>query len=173
MVKRAQSPLLPAFKHGGFTLIEVLVVLVIAGISVAAVSLSLGVADESRKLEQQSRQLLNWFEHIQRDAVINHATYAIDFSGSADVLSVSIYSDGEWTPVENNLETYHLNEGTVIELHSYEDGLEEEDIDSIRFYPNMQYSPFRIFLKGSATGQQKITRDGTEPLVQEDTETAS
>lgn len=73
--RRNQLP----FRHGaGFTLIEILVVLVIVGIIVAIALISLGTLGDNRNLETEARRLSTLLQMVNDDATIQGRDFGLE-----------------------------------------------------------------------------------------------
>lgn len=68
------------FKSGtGFTLIEILIVMVIVGIIMAVAFLSFGILGDDRGLEKEARRLSSLIEVISEDAEIQGREFGLEF----------------------------------------------------------------------------------------------
>jgi len=67
----------------GFTLIEILVVLVIVGILVSVAFLSFGILGEDRSLEREARRLTSLVQVVSDDATMQGRDFGIEFMTSA------------------------------------------------------------------------------------------
>ena len=70
-------------KARGFTLIEILVVIVIVATIVSMALLSLGVAGEDEELDTERRRLAALIETVQDDAALQGREFGIEFTTSA------------------------------------------------------------------------------------------
>jgi len=70
-------------KARGFTLIEILVVIVIVATIVSMVLLSIGVAGEDEELDTERKRLAALIETVQDEALLQGREYGIEFTTSA------------------------------------------------------------------------------------------
>ena len=126
----------------GFTLIEILVVLVIVGIIVAAALLSLGTLGDDRNLQTQARRLTTLLQMATDDATIQGRDFGIEVMTAGYRFVEHEPLLNQWFEVTDDdlMRERKLEEGTefelVIEEHrvlledeSQETQREEEDID--------------------------------------------
>jgi general secretion pathway protein H len=164
----------------GFTLIEILVVLVIVGIIVAAALLSLGTLGDDRNLQTQARRLTTLLQMATDDATIQGRDFGIEVMTAGYRFVEHDPLLNQWFEVTDDdlMRKRKLEEGTefelVIEEHrvlledeSQETQREEEDIDERDLTDN--YLPHILILSSGDTSpfELRIVRssDRAEVLV--------
>ncbi|MDE0753416.1 MAG: type II secretion system minor pseudopilin GspH [Woeseiaceae bacterium] len=164
----------------GFTLIEILVVLVIVGIIVAAALLSLGTLGDDRNLQTQARRLTTLLQMATDDATIQGRDFGIEVMTAGYRFVEHDPLLNQWFEVTDDdlMRERKLEEGTefelVIEEHrvlledeSQESQREEEDIDERDLTDD--YLPHILILSSGDTSpfELRIVRssDRAEVLV--------
>ncbi|MGD9660835.1 MAG: prepilin-type N-terminal cleavage/methylation domain-containing protein [Porticoccaceae bacterium] len=90
---------LPKKHCRGFSLVEILVVLVILGLAVVFVTLGFQRLENDR-LEKQAGQLSAWLQAISDDAVLDSAVYGVWMAEDRQTLNVGFFFDNRWWPVK-------------------------------------------------------------------------
>jgi general secretion pathway protein H len=100
----------------GFTLLELMVVLVLVGIIFSFAVLSLGGDELAETMERETRRLAALIGMASDEAVIRGEELAIHFSD--DSYAFLMLRNGDWQPDENDrlLKTYRLPAGIQIRL---------------------------------------------------------
>jgi general secretion pathway protein H len=164
----------------GFTLIEILVVLVIVGIIVAAALFSLGTLGDDRNLQTQARRLTTLLQMATDDATIQGRDFGIEVMTAGYRFVEHDPLLNQWFEVTDDdlMRERKLEEGTefelVIEEHrvlledeSQETQREEEDIDERDLTDD--YLPHILILSSGDTSpfELRIVRssDRAEVLV--------
>ncbi|HHO70262.1 MAG TPA: prepilin-type N-terminal cleavage/methylation domain-containing protein [Halothiobacillus sp.] len=88
----------PAFKPRGFTLVEVMVVIVIITILVGMVTLSMGRIDPDAPSSVAERSRL-WLNQLQAQALARNQTIAVLLE--EQTLTAAIWHDDNWTPIDS------------------------------------------------------------------------
>ena len=109
----------------GFTLIEMLVVIVIIAVVVTAVSYSLSGVENTR-FSQQSQRLSNWLQHVSDTAVLDGGVYGI--RPELNTLTVVAWHANQWLPVINT-EVFDLGDSEFTFVQGDAAELEEKDFD--------------------------------------------
>ncbi|MCW8983384.1 MAG: type II secretion system minor pseudopilin GspH [Gammaproteobacteria bacterium] len=78
----------------GFTLLELLVVLVLIGIGLTLAVLSVGSGGLNRQLEQEARRFISLTELVGDEAIIQGREFGVDFSNSGYRFLTLV--DGQW-----------------------------------------------------------------------------
>ncbi|WP_299495853.1 type II secretion system minor pseudopilin GspH [uncultured Shewanella sp.] len=87
-------------RQKGFTLMEVLLVVLLMGLAAAAVTLSMGGAGKDRALEKTAQQFMQSVELVLDETVMSG-----DFVGivvEPDNYQFVLYAEGKWQPLEND-----------------------------------------------------------------------
>jgi len=141
----------------GFTLVEILVVLVIVGILVSVAFLSFGILGEERSLEREARRLNSLIELVSDEATTQGRDFGIEFMISGyrfvehDPLIDYWYEIiGDDYLVQRNLdegvEFELVLEGKRIELHEEAIKIEQDDEDTLRRDTTDDYLPHVLIL---------------------------
>jgi general secretion pathway protein H len=110
----------------GFSLLELLVVLVIIGIFFGVVMLSAGLLQSDRDVEQQARRLKSVIDLVREEALMQSRDYGVLFGNDGYRFYVYDYDERAWLePADDDLLAPHgLGDGLEIELR-----LEDRDLD--------------------------------------------
>ena len=84
----------------GFTLIEILIVIVIIGITVGFALLSFGDFGSSRRILFAADQLVNTIKMAQQQAILETSTLGIRFDNSSYQI-VKLQNFSQWQPISN------------------------------------------------------------------------
>lgn len=82
----------------GFTLVEIMVVIVILGMTVIFITLGFQRLEDDR-LEKQAGQLSAWLQAVSDNAVLDGAVYGAWAEGERQTLQVGFFLDNRWWPV--------------------------------------------------------------------------
>ena len=106
----AGTPVRRASRHAGFTLLEILVVVLIIGILTAGMLLSMNFAGKDTQLETESKRLLSLMNYVQEQAELQTRDYGVYFGQSGYEFVVYDVRTGTWRSVP---EDDALNERTL------------------------------------------------------------
>lgn len=135
----------------GFTLLELLVVVVIVGIMASMVSLSVG-GNESRALKNEAKRLTALLDMAIQESVLNGREMALEVDENS--YQFLVYFEEEWLPLEG-IDEFRLRELPLgIELQTEVEGLAatedrfgETAASRIWIMSSGEVSPFSITLK--------------------------
>ena len=128
----------------GFTLIELIVVLVIVIIGFAAIGISFSSGNDSAKLKAAARDIASALRFARGMALMNHEETTLSFDLEANTYTVSHRDDVYDVPESINM--------TVVTAESEMTGQEQ---GNIRFFPDGSSTGGRITLE-MATGKWQI-----------------
>ena len=86
----------------GFTLLELLVVVLIIGLFAGAAVLSLGVLGNDRDLKREALRLHSLMELVHEEALMQGRDFGVLFSGSSYRFLIFDYQSGAWTEPTND-----------------------------------------------------------------------
>lgn len=105
--------------HGGFTLLELLVVMFIIGIVAAMATLSIGTATSQTGIEQVAAQLADRLTLVREEAVMQGREFGLRFFARQYEFTVYDFDQGRWQPVAPDaglLQAQKLPGEAVLEL---------------------------------------------------------
>lgn len=107
-----------AAREGGFTLLELMVVLVIMGVLMTFVGLNVGGDGRAELLEREARRLAALLQMASEEAVIRSEELAVRFS--ADSYEFMLLQGGAWQPISANSDrpfrSHNLPDGIELDL---------------------------------------------------------
>lgn len=141
----AKKIILPSKAQRGFTLLEILVAMTIAGVLMAAVGLSIRSAD--RGLQTDSQRIALLLSLAREEAQIRGAP--IRFEANADEFRFVIRRGQQWVPIldDRDLRARQWTDETKLVLRR-EDGLEV-----IEFGRDLVDSPFELLMSRDGESQ--------------------
>ena len=142
----------------GFTLIEVLVVLLIIGLTVGFVTLSIGTGGAARQTEEEARRLAALIELAREEAVLRSQELAIEFR--RDGYRFLQLSEEKWLPLGDDelLRRRVLPSGIELALELEDDEVvlsaePEKETPHVFLLSSGESSPFVVTL---ATSDQSV-----------------
>ena len=90
----------PKRRQYGFTLIEIMVVLVLIGISITIISLNLG-RDVNQLAEQEARRFAALVDQLREESILTGRRYGIEVDETQGRYQFLVF-DGRWTPVDKD-----------------------------------------------------------------------
>ncbi|MDX1823774.1 MAG: type II secretion system minor pseudopilin GspH, partial [Thiohalomonadales bacterium] len=131
----------------GFTLLEILVVLILIGIILSVAVLSTGGGKE-RELEQEVQRMVSLMQLAKEEAVLNRVELAIKFSPNA--YEFLRQENNDWVPYTDHRIFRPRNLGEEYELRLLQDGisvsLQEKDAARIMLLSSGEMTPFELYV---------------------------
>ena len=131
----------------GFTLLEILVVLILIGIILSVAVLSTGGGKE-RELEQEVQRMVSLMQLAKEEAVLNRVELAIKFSPNA--YQFLRQENNDWVPYTDHRIFRPRNLGEEYELRLLQDGisvsLQEKDAARIMLLSSGEMTPFELYV---------------------------
>jgi general secretion pathway protein H len=158
----------------GFTLLELLVVLVIIGIILSVAVISIGDGGRSRQITQEGERLVALIEHAGDEAITQGVELGIHFTAN-DYQFITL-KEGHWVPYhgKRSLRQRHLPEWSYLEMSldmlpvplldaqaaNQSDGLNTERLEpQLLILSSGERSPFEITLFNGESAAIQISGD--------------
>ena len=157
----------------GFTLIELMVVLLLVGLAIGMVNLSVG-GNEERRARNQLDQLYQMLRYADENAALQGDLVGVEFEQAIDgqlSLNWKRFRGGAWLDAEPPFEPVRLPEFVEIELRLDEqpvDLSQEFDSPQVVFSGSGEISNFELRVSLAEQQLRLITVDFTGDLVQAD-----
>ena len=133
----------------GFTLIEILVVIILLGIIMSLAVLSIGDS-QSEQLEEDMRRLLQVMRLAQEEAILNQQTLAVKFTPRGYRLQRYDAAGKNWLPLAEPAFFRPVELDESYEIRLYQDGLsvslKEEDEGRVLLYASGEMTPFELVI---------------------------
>lgn len=140
-------------RSSGFTLLELLVVLVLIGIIISFAVLSVGDGGRQERLRQEAQRIASLFDLVGEEAVLRSLEFGVVLQRGG--YTFVVYEGSDWVPVTGDdlLREHTLPEG--VELALFMDGLEvslkprsampeEAVIPQLLFFSSGERTPFEL-----------------------------
>ncbi len=151
-----------ALQHG-FTLLELMVVLVIIGVLLSFVGLSTGGDSRAEQMKREATRLIALIDMASEQAVMRSEQLAIRF-GDADY-EFMLLQAGKWTALQDDgpLRARELPKGIELRLELEENpppGLRAEDTEAPQVFllSSGEMTPFMLIFSAPETEQQYMVR---------------
>lgn len=163
-----------AFRARGFTLVELLVVLVILGCVVGVVTLSTGLASPERALRNEAERLAGLIGVVSEEAVLDNRDYGIRFEAQAYQVLRHDPQQQRWQALGQDLHrlpawavlSVELEEGA---LHLADDEAQDDLQPQLVLLSSGELSPFQLTLADQRRGgaRLRLSSDGFRlPVVE-------
>ncbi len=134
-------------RQAGFTLLEILVVMILLGIILSVAVFSVGGSKEG-EIEQEVQRMVRLIQLAKEEAILNRQELAVKFSPTAyEFLRLE---DENWVPYTENRLFYQRELGEEYELRLLQDGisvsLQDEDAGRILLLSSGEMTPFELYL---------------------------
>ncbi len=162
----------PAAAEGGFTLIEIMVVLIIVGLLAALAVLSLGDSSRQRELENEIRELYLLMQTASEQAVVNNREMGLQFQEDGYQFVAYEDDDASWSSSGEHLfrlrtlpewlSVMKFIESDSPKLASAKDKL----LPDIVFFSSGETTPFELefTIDGDSDYTHVIASDGVSPM---------
>lgn len=146
--------------HAGFTLFELIVVLVIVGLILTQVTLSLPTSDTQQRARREAQRLVALLGLAREDAIVRDLMMGF----AAEQRKYRFYglSEDGWSRVQGDgvFRERRVPDDLGVELtvgaagEEHDGGDEEEDGPRVLFYPSGEQSGFELRVTGAADGER-------------------
>ena len=145
----------------GFTLLEVLVALFIASISVGALGMTLGHLHRTNQFEQHAERFTIWLERIRQHAVVRNMTYRIDYDEDKNTFALLEYRRDSWQSAVLDVSNM-VNPELMNVRHTDE---KRKAPLQILIYPDNSYSEFDFNFAVDSKNQILVYGDGFNTIT--------
>ena len=155
----------PAYRaSAGFSLLELLVVVVIIGLLVQAVTLSMGALGNDRELQEETGRLRSMLDLLHEEALMQSRDYGVMFTETGYRFYVFDYQELEWVLPQTDrlLQQYQLRPQLAMSLVldgrdvPLEPSFESQEIENaepqIMLLASGEVTPFTIEMERDGTG---------------------
>lgn len=154
----------------GFTLVEVLIVVVIVAVLIGVATLSLGAATQ-RNLHAEADRLRLVLQHCADSALFNQQTLGWFQDKKTNRYQVRVLDNNQgWLGIDNNLFTSHALPDNIIlsiknplppTITAQEEttGIQQKT-PQLAFFSSGEYLPFTLILQNNQSNAWMITGDG-------------
>lgn len=165
----------PNKQERGFTLIELMVVILLSAIASSMVVISIGsIGSDKKQLDSTAKSIIAQMQFAMDEALVNQYFIGlkteVDEGGYITAYHWHIYQDEKWQRMEEPLKSQSLPEtvsGQIIMEDQLLEDLMEKSLNSLAdenelppsiiFYPNYEISDFELTLWLKEETEEKIT----------------
>ncbi len=134
---------MPAYQQRGFTLIELMVVLVIIVLGTSIVAINFASGNDRAELKAAARDVVSALRYARGEALMDHEETTVDFDLESNSYTVS-----------GREKTYGIPESIGLTIVTAESELTGQDQGSIRFYADGSSTGGRVNLTAGAAKWQ-------------------
>ncbi len=142
-------------KQSAFTLIEILIAIFIASITLASIGISINALHHVRVDESLYEGLINWFSYAQKHAVTRGKTYSAIIDERESLIRLTEYSVDSWITSTLDINTFQLPEDYQAKFK-----FKRDILSMLQFYPDFSYTPFELVVKKNDVEKKLIFGDG-------------
>jgi len=153
----------------GFTLLELLVVLVILGITFSFAILSFGLKNPQDELEEQGERLAALMQLASEESILLGQEIALQFDGDGSYRFLNLKED-RWLEIENDqvFRQRKLPEQILVDLDVEGVGAEDNSgiSERVYFFSSGEASPFSLTLNSPDTDASYQLRGDSQAVIQ-------